>query len=312
MTTVDILVERERLWAMHPLITESAILPTRPVQSAVKRVLGLARKARSSMAFWADPVTGKSSCLRAIEATVLERIPGCGVLVLEAVEDSQSAEGRLLIQILKQLDYAHKIDSTLAGKRDQVHRALMALAGTAGHLFLLIDEAQEVSNNEFAWLKAVINGLSRKGLKVTTILFGQRELKKRRDQLYREGRSDLGERFMKMLIEFKKCCAESDLLTICEAIDCKSEYPVGSGWTYTQLLFPRAFRAGFRIRDLVPTLWAGLHDQMPRELLARGLPMELVASVIANLCLVAKDLDDADMSLSPELIGKAIKVGIAG
>jgi len=304
--------ERKRLWSSHPIITESAILPTFAVQNAVSIVMDLSRKARASCALWADPLSGKTSCLRMIHYTVEQRIPGCGVLVVEAVEDEQPAEGRLLQQILRSLGYAHKIDSTLAGKRDQVKRALIACAGEARHLFILIDEAQELSLAEFGWLKAVINGLTSEGIKVTTVLFGQRELKRRRDELYADGRSDLGVRFMKKLIEFKRCRGEKDLVELLKAVDEKSEFPAGSGWTYTQLLFPLAFTNGFRFNDFATKIWTGFGAQVPPKILAKGLTMEVVAATLGQLCLLCEDNDTPEMALSDAIIAKAIKKALAG
>src|SRR3546814_3496003 len=81
------------------------------------------------------------------------------------------------------------ISRDLAGKRTQVHRALLALSGDARHLFLIFDEAQELSGAEFAWLKSVINRLVRDRVKVTVVLFGQLELKARRSKLREIGRA---------------------------------------------------------------------------------------------------------------------------
>lgn len=308
MSDLTLLVsERERLWDYHPINTESAILPTRPVQKAVALVIAASRKARASLAFWADPLSGKSSCLRMIEATVIDRVKGCGVLTLEAVEDQQTAEGRLLVQILKSVRYAHKIDSTLAGKRDQVNRALNALSGKARHLFILIDEGQEFSNSEFAWLKAVINGLARDSVKVTTVIFGQRELLDRRSEIYQNGRSDLGDRFMKKLIEFKRCRGAEELRSILEAVDDKSEFPAGSKWTYTQLLFPRAHAAGFRFKTIAGDVWGELQQKVPPKVLAKGVSMEIIAATLASVCRACKDSDSAGMSIPASVVKAAVK-----
>lgn len=307
-----LLSERTRLWSSHPIITESAILPTFAVQNAVSIVMDLSRKARASCALWADPLSGKTSCLRVIHYTVEQRIPGCGVLVVEAVEDENPAEGRLLQQILRSLGYAHKIDSTLAGKRDQVKRALIATAGEARHLFILIDEAQELSLAEFGWLKAVINGLTSDGIKVTTVLFGQRELNKRRDELYADGRSDLGVRFMKKLIEFKRCKGEHDFAELLNAVDERSEYPAKSKFTYTQLLFPKAFSGGFRFKALAPNIWKCFCDLIPPTILAKGLTMELVAATLAQLCLLNEKNDAHDLAIPDAIIVKAIKNALSG
>lgn len=311
MSDIEHLVsQRERLWDSHPIVTQSAILPTLPIQHAVRLVLEASRKTRSSLAFWADPMTGKSFCLRRIEATVRDRIPGCGVLVLEAVEDRQAAEGRLLIQILKAIKYAPKTEKSLAGKRDQVDRALIALSGKPEHLFILIDEAQEFSNAEFAWLKAVINGLTKNRVKVTTVLFGQRELVNRREDLYSNARSDLGERFMKKLVKFDGCCTAEDLLTILEAIDDKSSFPASSGWTYTQLLFPRAYANGFRFKNLANEMWAAFAAKVPPRELRHGLSMEIVAGTIASLCVLCKDDDATEMSIPRSTFVLAVQEAI--
>ena len=310
MTCLNALIaERERLWDDHPIITESAILPTRPVQNALARVLALSRKKRASIAFWAAPVTGKSSCLRAIKYGVQQRIPGCGVLELETVEDRQQAEGRLLEQILRAIKDAPKIDRTVAGKRDQVCRALIAMAGPAKHLFILLDEAQEFTVAEFAWLKHVINGMTNAEIKVTTVIFGQEKLKERRQELYETHRADLGERFMKKLFEFKGCREQIDLQIMCEAIDQRSSYPADTGWTFAQLLFPKAYTAGFRFVDLVPRLWEAIRERVSPKNLANGLPMEVIAATLASLMLLLKDLDGPSMAVSEATIAKAVKQG---
>lgn len=297
---------QQRLFNQHPVIRETAILPTRPLQDAVARVHQSARRARSSIAFWADPITGKSSCLRAIELTVQSEVPGAGVLVLEGVEDTGHAEGRLLVHILTSINYGYKIKRDLAEKRDQVKRALLSLSGPPRHLFILIDEAQELSNAELGWLKAVINAQCKLGVKVTTVLFGQRELQKRRDELLTEGRSDLGVRFMKTLREFHGVRSLKDVEVICQAMDAKSEYPAGSGWTYTQFLFPRAFSANFRLRKATEMIWDVLKTAAGPAERKRGFPMAVVAAMLAEIALKGSPLDTPNFVLERELVEDAV------
>jgi hypothetical protein len=312
MNEMDLILnERKHSWDEHPIITESAVLPTRSVKDAIARVMLVARKARASNGWWADPVTGKSFCIQAIRKAVSERFPGAGILTLEAVEDKQKAEGRLLISILNTVNFAHKAARELADKRDQVKRALIALSGASRRIFIFIDEAQEVSNEEFGWLKAVINGLSEAGIKVTTVLFGQRELKDRRLELMTEGRSDLAERFMKHLLEFRGLRLQLDLKIICEALDKHSEYPTGSGWTYTQFLFPRAFADGFRFGGLVPAMWEHFKEVVPPPMLKKGLPMEVVAAFLANVCIACKDMDGPGLEIPVSVIDKALKQSLS-
>lgn len=311
MSSLDeLLAARQRLWDEHPIITESATLPTRAVKDAVARVMLSARKSRSSIAFWADPVTGKTSCIRAIKKAISDRFPDAGVLMLEAVEDKQQAEGRLLISILMTIGYAHQIDRALAGKRDQVKRALIALSGSKKRLFILIDEAQEVSNDEFAWLKAVINALSGAGIKVTTVMFGQRELKGRKENLQSKGRSDLCERFMKNLMEFRGVRTKADLEVICSAIEEYSEFPPKSGWTYTAFLFPRAHLSGFRFAGIASAAWDVIKQVVPATVLKDGLSMEVVAGFLANLCISCRGLDTSGLVFTDDQLTKALQAAL--
>lgn len=308
----ELLAERQRSWLDHPIITESAVLPTRSVRDAVARVTRISRKARASIAFWADPVVGKSFCIQAIRKTVEKEFPGAGILSLEAVEDKQQAEGRLLVSILKSIGFVHKVDRDLAEKRDQVKRALIALSGHAKRIFIFIDEAQEVSNQEFAWLKKVINDLSGAGIKVTTIMFGQRELLRRKANLKADGRSDLSERFMKVMLEFKGLRKARDLTVVCEAMDQHSEYPEGSGWTYTRYLFPRAYDGGFRFAKMVPVLWDRLVALVPPIMLKQGLPMEVIAALMANLCIACKEQDGPDLAFDVKVVDRALVQALGG
>lgn len=304
--------DRDRYWDDHPIIVECAVLPTRAVKDAVARTLKMARKARSSIAFWADPLTGKSFCIQAIKKAIEEQFPGSGILMLESVEDTKQAEGRLLTSILKSIGFAHKVDRDLAEKRDQVKRALVALSGPTRRIFIIIDEAQEVTNNEYAWLKAVINGLSTSGIKVTTVLFGQRELQSRKTDLELNGRSDLSERFIRRLREFRGIRVEADWVAICEALDTHSEYPKGSGWTYTKSLFPLAYDEGFRFAGAAPVIWEKIRALVPSEMLKKGLTMEVMAAFLAELCLACRNLDDASFEIPVVLIDKAMKTAISG
>ncbi len=305
--TSPLLAARARFWDEHPVITETAVWPTRAVQDAIARVMRLARKGRASVAFWADPLVGKSTCIKAITRAVYDRFPKAGVLLLEAVEDKQPAEGRILMGILKAIDYAPKIDRALSGKRDQVQRALLGLSGRAKHLFIIIDEAQEITNAEFGWYKAVINNQVRHGVKVTTVLFGQRELLKRKEQLEQDARSDLAKRFMAYTPEFRGLRTNVDVDVICVVMDEKSEFPDGSGWTYTELLFPLAYNNGFRFLQLSPSFWEAFTTAVPLSELRKGISMEIVADFMANLCILLKHKDSIAFEIPSGVIAKALQ-----
>lgn len=301
---------RKQLWNSHPIITQSAVLPTNSVRYAVGRVLDIARRNRASLAYWADPLSGKTWCLQMIEAAVREKFPGCGVLVIEAVEDEQAAEGRLLEMILGAGHFAMPVNKSLEGKRQQVHRMLLGMSGTARHIFILIDEAQGLSYKELKYLKAVINGLSRARLKVTTVICGQRELRKRREEIFEEARSDLGVRFMDEFFEFRRFRTLQDMHVYLTAIDSKSKFPLDSGWTYTQFLFPRAHAAGFRFAQIEGAVWNAIKAELSASERRRGPSMELVAGSVASVAIRGRELDAPGMVLPDKLIEESVHAAI--
>lgn len=298
---------RARLWDQHPIVREAAALPTASVQNAIGAVLHGSRKSRFSHAFYADPSTGKSTCLDALEHHIATSFSQSGVYRYEAMKEDNSAEGRLLEDMILQLNVGVRVARTLAAKRDQLNRALLALSGPGRHLFFLIDEAQELHERELNWLKGVINKVLNMDVKVTTVLMGQRQLMHRVRELERADRRDLLERFFKRIIEFKGCCAVADFSLVCDAIDNKSEYPEGSGYSYTQFLFPQAYASGFRFQKNANPLWQALIDNLPSEDIERGISMEIVASYIAQTCVLLKDRDGAWIEIENSVLQESVE-----
>ncbi|WAC64020.1 ATP-binding protein [Pseudoxanthomonas sp. SL93] len=302
MDLEDIVLLRNQVWDAHPIIIECAILPTPGVQHIVSLVSKAGRKSRASLAVIANPMTGKSFCAKAVAIEMKRSKPGCGVLIFEVVEDEAQAEGRILSEFLNQIDFAPTIVRDLSGKRKQVHRALLALAGDAKHLFLIFDEAQELSPKEYAWIKAVINRLVNDHVKVTVVLFGQTELREKISRL-EDARSDLVKRFGSKLYNLVGLRNVDDLSVVLEAMDSKSEFPAGSGLTYTQLLLPRFYAAGGRLAAHAEGIWAKLSKYRSSRT-ANSVSMSICAGFLANLMMALRGHDSEDMKITSEFINK--------
>jgi hypothetical protein len=219
------------------------------------------------------------------------RFPGCGIVVHEAKSNTVCAEGNFVKDILHSMDYDGAIQRDLADKRNQIRRALYAAGIGAFHIIFIVDEAQELVEKEFRWLKEQGNWLARKGFRVTHILFGQEELLDVRDMLISSGRSDLVERFFSITCEFERIKKASDLLSMLVACDTCSEYPAGSGWTYTQFLWPRAFGSGFRLASQAKIMLDCFVRSSPMTRGRHGISMKHVALALSELADLTKDRD---------------------
>ena len=160
----------------HPLLMASAVLPTAPVKEVARLVFDRAQRFRSSIAFWAHPLCGKSSCIYALRKLAPVQYPGSAFVIYEPSSKDAAAEGALIEDLLSVIDYEPRVLRSLAGKRDQLMRALYALSVAGRHLFLVVDEAQNLHAKDLGWLKRIVNWLNTHEVKVTVVLFGQSQL----------------------------------------------------------------------------------------------------------------------------------------
>jgi len=284
---------RKDLWSEHPIIAARAVLPTPAVVSTVAIVCRTARLQRGSCAFWAHPMSGKTSCVRSLEQVLTQQYSGCGVFVYEAKKKAVCAEGAFLEDILSTMNYEARLQRTLSGKRDQTLRALYAYAAPRGHLFFVIDEAQEISELELCWLKTIINWLVRRDCRVTVVMFGQQELLILRKTLMTNARSDLDVRYTSELYEFENIRNAEDLSVAFAACDENSEFPAGSGCSYTHFLWPLAFAGGFRLASQAKTAWAAFVKASVNTHCKQGICMRWVALVLAELAEATNENDRA-------------------
>ncbi|MGN6482388.1 ATP-binding protein, partial [Luteibacter sp.] len=254
---------------------------------------------RSTLAYWAHPRTWKSSCIEALELIVPKQFPGAGILVHAAKRDTVVAEGSFIGDILLAMGYEAKLKRGLPERRDQLRRALFALGAGSSQLFLVIDEAQNLAAIQLEWLKEYINWLIKRRYKVTVILFGQQELTCKRDELIEVGRTDLHARFTENLMEFEGVTCGEDLLPLLKACDSGSEFPPGSGCSYTNFLWPEAFGAGFRLESQLPAIACAFELDSGAKRIDHGVIMEYVARALAEFAETTRSRDSA--AFSPEI-----------
>ena len=289
----DLSSVRNARWNDHPIICAGAVLPTAPILFALSLLKKHGRRQRSSLAFWAHPRTGKSSCIEAMELVVKQHFPGAGMLVHEAKRDLVPAEGSFIGDMLLAMGFEPGLQRGLPERRHQLRRAMFAMGAGASHLFIIIDEAQNLIPIQLEWLKEYINWLIKRRYKVTVILFGQQELVCKRDELITVGRTDLHARFTENLMEFEGVTCGEDLRALLKACDAGSEFPFGTGWTYTQFLWPEAFAAGFRLEQQLPGIAAAFELDRGYKKIEHGVAMEYIARAIAEFADLTCSRDSA-------------------
>lgn len=296
LSEIELMRVRKECWSKHPGITADAVILTPPILRVCALVKHCARRHRGSIAFWGHPLTGKSSCIVALEHTLPRDFLGAAVVTYEAKSKGIAAEGTLIHDMLTDMNYEIKIRPRLPERRKQLRGALYALAAPSNKLFLIIDEAQELTEAEFRWLKAIVNSLVKLRISVTVILFGQQELLQLRDTLVESGRSDLKDRFAKVLLEFENILSLSELKEVLESYDGESEYPEGSGIPYTEFFWPQAYAVGFRLAAQAAILWNTFRAFSGRR--SGGVSMDWIAGTIAEAADATRDKDSPGFVLT--------------
>ncbi len=274
----------------HPLLMASAVLPTAPIKEVAALVFDRAQRFRSSIAFWAHPLCGKSSCIYALQKLAPMQCPGSAFVIYEPSSKEVAAEGALIEDLLSIIDFEPRLLRSLAGKREQLLRALYAMSVAGRHLFLVIDEAQNLHVKELGWLKRIVNWLNIREVKVTVVLFGQSQLCTMHQRFMAE-MPDLTIRFMAELVEFRSLQDADDLRVVLKSCDDETEYPRGSGWSYTQYLWPTAHANGFRLANCATDLYDAFRSQSAGAVDHEGVSMQWVAE---TLMLVGQDGEGGD------------------
>lgn len=296
---------REQLWDAHPIVMATAKIATDPIRNCYSLIKKSARRGRRSIAFYSRPLRGKTTCITVLKHLVQRDYPGCGIYKYQAgskdgidkpqdgrVVKAVISKGGFFESLLHALGDDLRLENSVERKKNQFCRALYARSVASRRLFFFIDEAQALVAAELGWLKDVINDLVDSGIFVTMILFGQEELCDVFESLQSKMRSDLTERFIRDLYEFEGVANELELKLFLRACDEGSQYPAGSGITYTQFLWPQAYANGFRLASCARTFWEQLVDNLLITSHSKGVGMKEIAESLAEMADMTKD-DDA-------------------
>jgi hypothetical protein len=311
----DAQVLRARHWAEHPIVTAGATLPTTANLRVLAMIQRAGAKSRKPITFWAHPQYGKSSTLRAARAHVRHVFPGCGVFNYQVTPKDpkdvirrtrEVRELEFLSDLLIAANLEGRQEPTPSRRRMQLQRALLALSLPARHLFMFFDEAQEFSKDEYCWLKSITNWLADNGVRLSIVSFGQVEILEQREKIVSEYRSDLHKRFIGNVYELQGITDAQDMVVPLAACDDGSEFPAGSGLSYTRFLLPLAYANNLRFAALAPAMWAAFLRASPLRRGESSIALEHFADALSELAELLRERDAPDLVISDEDLDAAI------
>lgn len=300
-------IERDRLLEFHPVLEREYILPTPMMERAYSVIRERVWARRTGAVFYASPRMGKTKCAKATKILLEEEFPKVYTTLLTARRISRPTDSHMFRSILEAENHV------LSGRRS----ADTLFDSALGHIeiktkekggkqyVLLIDEMHVLNDTDLQNLVSLHNALELKKIRMTTISFAQPEILHRRSALMASNDRQIIARFMSEPLHYNGCSSSADLRTLLVSFDLNSEFPEGSGWSYTRFFLPIAFSSGFRLASFSSEIWrrlvaaAGTGD-------TGAIPMEHTCLTIENILLAMRMQDCANLVLDTDDIDAAV------
>ena len=301
----------------HPLMQDLAILPTQALEDFINTIKLWIDCLLPGGMIHGDQRIGKSIAIKYLMKNSIQCLKSnIPISLISAWEPtvSSTTENRFFSEFLYAIGYALPNSGTAAIKRRRLISFLIEKAkeNKEYRYLLIIDEAQWLSNTQLRYLMDIHNQLAIENIKLITILVGQPELLSFKHELINMRERHLVGRFMTGSHEFHGLQSIDDLKRIMLSLDSGSEFPIGSGCSYTAFFVPKAFKNGWRLGDHCQQVWKLLDEIMTRENLTStsrlNLPMQPFTAFFIWLMRTIKEMDSSEFELHESIIEKGLYV----
>ncbi|WP_454703339.1 ATP-binding protein [Achromobacter aegrifaciens] len=229
---------------------------------------------------------GKTKCIQWHLKNVLEErfksvLP---LVVWNRRADSARTEAALWHQLLLASRFEF-VDPNKPPKKviafNQCTQRFISIAESAkkNHIVLLIDEAQEMTFNEWRWLVGLQNELDYRGYLLSIFSVGSHQLSYQHEYLASTGNAHIAARFMAAHCRFHGIRSVDEVHYVLNGYDCESEWPAGSGVSFLEHFAPGCALRGNRLAESSEIFWAAMVELLPSNYRKRSyeFPMQHLA-----------------------------------
>ncbi|HDR9000096.1 TPA: ATP-binding protein [Burkholderia vietnamiensis] len=220
---------------------------------------------------------GKSSAVdHWLQRLLSERYGGYVPLVVWSHTDSGSATavGRFYAHLLEASGHrlAQARRSPLERQTMLVERWIeLAAQGGGRFLVLVIDEAQGMSQREWLWLVELHSLLEKQRIRLCVFSIASLQFFDEPLGMALAGGAHVAARFMLASAPFHGVRTVDELAYVMRGYDEGSEWPAGSGCSFTAGLAPRPWAGGFRMADQAEALMLAMQDALPPRYVDRSI-----------------------------------------
>jgi len=278
--------ERERLFSRHPVVTDRAKLPTPAIKGSFQVISSAIIHHFPGACFAADSRFGKSYAIAVLMQTLPHSFPDLPIYSLNAKRHDRPSERAFYTDILHDCRHGVAESGTASARRTRLLNMWIsrAQASNSDRLLLFIDEAQNWDEFYYTFLRDLSNDLGSHDIRMLVVLFAHPSLLVVRTSLLSRERTDLIGRFMMQPMRFRGVASSSDLAEIARCYDDStiSEFPAGSGISYSRFFRPDAYRDGWRLENEVEQCLAAFSTAAGKQSGQLQIGMQWVANAVRS------------------------------
>lgn len=271
----------------HPLERGRYVVPTPPMEILCDKVDEWVALRASGAIVTGMQRFGKTQALRYCSAVLTLKYPSIPRVSLLCKRRQKISERGFFEDFLRAANHSIVERGTIDAKRERLTKRLMQMVAEKreDRLIMVIDDAQHLSDIEYDWLMDIENALDQHAISLTVVLVGQPELAVKREVYDKAGKRQIIGRFMIHVHEFHGIRSSAEMREVLNGYDMGTEYPEGSGTSYTQYFAPTAWERGWRLADIADDLWLAFEKEREKACKSplKELPMQFFAKTVEYL-----------------------------
>lgn len=296
----------------HPIETGGYVISTPSVYQMGKEISEWLELRHSGGMIYGPPRLGKSKAIKYIEKKLLHDFDGkLPIVTFECQSHTLAREGEFFTEFLQAIGHELAQKGKTSERRQRLYQYLRNLAEHNPHkrLVIFLDEAQKLHKDHYAWLVDISNYLEDSKVVATFILVGQQELANRRNAMVISKQFQIVGRFMVNAHRFTGISSAKEVQVCLHGYDEQSDYPEGSGWSYTRFYFPVAYEHGWRLATQADSVWKAFMDAREEGQLPGPpqVPMKFLTAAIEYVLRRHENLLDIEPHLSLQVWREAVK-----
>lgn len=283
----------------HPVVTREYSLFTPSINDMVNAIAAWLDDQVDGATIYGPSRFGKSNAVdHWLQNLLSERHGGYVPMVIWSHMDpgGQSSVGRFYAHLLDASN--HELAKAAKSPLDRQHMLIerwiwMARKGGGRFLVLVIDEAQSMTQREWIWLVELHSTLEKNHVRLCVFSIASLQFYDEPIGMALSGGAHVAARFMLESRQFHGVRSVEELRYVLSGYDEDSEWPQGSGLSFTAGLAPDAWEDGFRMGDNAESLMYAMTESLGANYLGPiDFPMKTVAQVSRNALLRIAGGDD--------------------